>query len=70
MIRNTMVMGLVSGVYYWRAKTEEKHLSEDPAYVEYSRWIDRNGPVTRFLHALKPGDERRDRPEADPVAAE
>jgi protein-S-isoprenylcysteine O-methyltransferase Ste14 len=70
MIRNTAILAMVSGVYYWRAKTEEKHLSEDPAYVEYSRWIDRNGPVTRFLHALKPGGERRDRPEADPVAAE
>jgi protein-S-isoprenylcysteine O-methyltransferase Ste14 len=70
MIRNTVIMAMVSGVYYWRARTEEKHLSEDPAYVEYSQWMDRNGPVTRFLAALAPGGGRRDRPEADPVAAE
>jgi protein-S-isoprenylcysteine O-methyltransferase Ste14 len=70
MIRNTAIMAMVSGVYYWRAKTEEKHLSEDPAYVEYSQWMDRHGPVTRFLNALRPGGERRDRPEAGPVAAE
>jgi hypothetical protein len=38
--------------------------------VEYSQWMDRNGPVTRFLNALRPGGERRDRPEAGPVAAE
>ena len=70
MIRNTAILAMVSGVYYWRARTEEQHLSEDPAYVDYSAWMDRNGPVTRFLAALKPGGGRRDRPEADPVAAE
>ncbi len=30
--RNVILLGLVSGVYYWRAKTEEKHLLADPAY--------------------------------------
>jgi protein-S-isoprenylcysteine O-methyltransferase Ste14 len=35
MIRNTIVLGMVSGVYYWRARTEEKHLSADPAYRDY-----------------------------------
>ena len=70
MIRNSVILAMVSGVYYWRAKTEERHLSEDPAYVEYSEWMDRNGPVTRFFNALRSGGERRDRPEAGPVAAE
>jgi hypothetical protein len=71
MIRNTVILAMVSGVYYWRAKTEERHLSEDPAYVEYSQWMDRHGPVTRFLASLKPGaGERRDQPAAGPVAAE
>jgi len=45
--RNTAIMGLVSGVYYWRAKTEEKHLGLDPAYQDYSAWMARNGPVPR-----------------------
>jgi protein-S-isoprenylcysteine O-methyltransferase Ste14 len=69
MIRNTVILAMVSGVYYWRAKTEEQHLAEDPAYREYSAWMDRNGTVTRFLAGFRPGG-RRDRPEADPVAAE
>jgi protein-S-isoprenylcysteine O-methyltransferase Ste14 len=41
--RNTAIMALVSGVYYWRAKTEERHLMADPAYRAYAEWIDRNG---------------------------
>jgi len=65
MIRNTAVCALVSCVYYWRAKTEERHLSEDPAYVEYSEWMDRNGPIPRLINRFKP---RWARPEA--VAAE
>src|SRR3546814_10045798 len=32
MIRNTVVLAMVSGVYYWRARTEEWHLMADPAY--------------------------------------
>jgi protein-S-isoprenylcysteine O-methyltransferase Ste14 len=51
-VRNTVILALVSGVYYWRAKTEEKHLSADPAYREYAAWMDRRGPVPRFLRWL------------------
>lgn len=47
--RNTLILAAVSGVYYWRAKTEEKHLGEDPAYRDYSEWMARNGPVPRFF---------------------
>ncbi|MFN3943497.1 MAG: methyltransferase family protein [Allosphingosinicella sp.] len=54
MIRNTATLALVSGVYYWRAKTEEKHLSADPAYREYAEWMDRNGPIPRLVNRLKP----------------
>ena len=51
--RATLLMGAVSGVYYWRAKTEERHLGMDPAYQEYSAWIARNGLVPRlFARAL------------------
>jgi protein-S-isoprenylcysteine O-methyltransferase Ste14 len=49
-IRNTVIMMAVSGVYYWRAKTEEKHLSlEDPAYGDYARWMDEHGLITTRL---------------------
>ncbi len=66
MIRNTVVLGLVSGVYYWRARTEEAHLMADPAYREYAEWMDRNGPIPRLINRLKP---RFARP-PEPVAAE
>jgi protein-S-isoprenylcysteine O-methyltransferase Ste14 len=66
MIRNTVLIAMVSGVYYWRAKTEEKHLSEDPAYRAYAAWMDRNGPVTRLLNGFRLGAERA----PEPVAAE
>jgi protein-S-isoprenylcysteine O-methyltransferase Ste14 len=65
MVRNTVVLALVTAVYYWRAKTEEKHLMADPAYREYSEWMDRNGPIPRLVNRLKP---RWGRPQS--VAAE
>lgn len=51
-IRNTVLLGIVSGVYYWRARTEEQHLSEDPAYLAYAAWMERNGPIPRLQRAL------------------
>lgn len=53
MVRNTVVLALVSGVYYWRARTEEQHLSADPDYVAYARWMERHAPVPRFFVALR-----------------
>jgi hypothetical protein len=67
MIRNVAICAMVSGVYYWRAKTEEKHLSSDPAYVEYAQWMERNGPIPRLLNRLMPG---RGGPQQGPVPAE
>ncbi len=49
-IRNTFVMGLVSAVYWWRAKTEEKHLlAEDAKYREYHAWMGENALIPRTL---------------------
>jgi protein-S-isoprenylcysteine O-methyltransferase Ste14 len=53
MIRNTLLLAMVSGVYYWRAKTEERHLMADPAYREYAGWMERNGPLPRLLRKLR-----------------
>ncbi|MBS0283334.1 MAG: DUF1295 domain-containing protein, partial [Proteobacteria bacterium] len=47
--RATLLLGVVSGVYYWRARTEERHLSTDPDYRAYSEWMTRNAPVPRFF---------------------
>lgn len=48
-LRNAAIMAVVSGIYYWRARTEEEHLGSDPAYQEYSAWMQRNAPVPRFF---------------------
>ena len=52
-VRNTTIIAAVSAIYYWRAKTEEKHLLSDPAYKEYAEWMDRNAPIPRALNWVK-----------------
>ena len=54
--RNTVILGLISGVYYWRAKTEERHLlREDPAYRAYADWMAEHGAITKwFARAARP----------------
>jgi protein-S-isoprenylcysteine O-methyltransferase Ste14 len=49
MVRNCAMLAITNAVYYWRAKTEEKHLSADPDYRAYNEWMDRNGPVPRLF---------------------
>lgn len=52
-VRNTVVLALVSGVYFWRARTEERHLlAEDAKYRAYHAWMERHGPITRALGRL------------------
>ena len=48
-IRNTILLGCVSAIYYWRAKTEEWHLGADPAYRAYADWMAEYAPITRAL---------------------
>ncbi|MCJ2178519.1 methyltransferase family protein [Novosphingobium album (ex Hu et al. 2023)] len=49
-VRNTVLLGMVSGIYYWRARTEEAHLlAEDPKYREYYEWMGENALITRSL---------------------
>jgi len=52
-IRNCCILAAISGVYFWRAKTEEKHLSADPAYLAYAGWMARQGPLAHLLRGLK-----------------
>ncbi len=52
-VRNTAILAMVSGVYYWRAKTEEQHLDRaDPKYRAYYEWMERNAPITRGLNKV------------------
>ena len=50
--RNTAILALIGGVYYWRARTEERHLSADPDYVAYADWAAAGAPVTRALRRV------------------
>ncbi|HEY6870403.1 MAG TPA: isoprenylcysteine carboxylmethyltransferase family protein, partial [Novosphingobium sp.] len=52
-VRDTVVLALVSAVYFWRAKTEERHLlAEDAKYRAYHAWMERNPTITRALARL------------------
>lgn len=42
-LKACILLGLTNVIYFVRAKTEEHHLSEDPAYRLYSDWISRFG---------------------------
>jgi len=53
MVRNTVLLGVVSAIYYWRARTEEAHLlSEDAKYRAYHAWMAENALITRTLTRL------------------
>lgn len=47
-VRRCLLLGAMNFIYFTRARTEERHLSRDPAYVAYARWIDEHGAL-RFL---------------------
>lgn len=51
-LRNTMLLAGVSGIYYWRAKTEERHLLADPAYRTYWEWAQQHALVPRLMRRI------------------
>ena len=65
-LRNALILGLVNAVYWWRAKTEERHLMADPDYQAYAAWIERHGLLARLWRALR---LRRGPPLPAPAAA-
>lgn len=66
MVRNCAMLAVTNAVYYWRARTEEAHLSTDPDYRAYSEWMARNGPVPRFF-AWVTGRKAAGKPELQPA---
>ena len=66
MVRNCAMLAITNAVYYWRARTEEAHLSTDPAYRAYSEWMERNAPVPRFFARLT-GRRRKAQPALSPA---
>jgi isoprenylcysteine carboxyl methyltransferase (ICMT) family protein YpbQ len=51
-VRNCVLLLIVNLIYYWRAKTEEKHLLADPAYRAYWDWAQANALVPRLCARL------------------
>lgn len=59
-LRQCAMLLLLNGVYFLRARTEERHLSADPAYVAYAQYIEQHGIFARVgrwlpLIRFKPG---------------
>jgi len=50
-LRCCLLLCMLNGIYYLRAKTEERHLSLDPVYQQYARWIELRG-LLRALDRL------------------
>lgn len=42
-LRTSILLLLVNGLYFLRARTEEKHLASDPTYRQYAAWIEQFG---------------------------
>jgi protein-S-isoprenylcysteine O-methyltransferase Ste14 len=64
-VRCCLLLCLLNGIYYLRAKTEERHLALDPVYRQYALWIERHGllrgldriPVLGAVARWRPGFE-------------
>jgi protein-S-isoprenylcysteine O-methyltransferase Ste14 len=50
-VKNSLGLAGVSTIYLLRAKTEERHLSQDPTYVAYAQWMDEHG-MFRFMNRV------------------
>jgi len=49
----SFLLACVTALYWLRARTEEWHLMEDPAYAAYAAWIARNGLIPRMIAPLR-----------------
>ncbi len=55
-VRECLMLLTVNFIYFMRARTEERHLSHDPAYVEYALYMNRRSifaPVAVLLPFLR-----------------
>ena len=52
-VRHCVLLLMLNGVYFLRARTEELHLSRDPTYLAYALWMNDHG-VLRFLNRALP----------------
>jgi hypothetical protein len=54
-IRNCLLLGALNSIYYFRAKTEERHLMADPVYQAYTMWIAENGAFAHIWRKVRRG---------------
>jgi hypothetical protein len=47
-VKGCLLLGIVNAIYFVRARTEERHLSQDPVYAAYARWIAEHGLLGRL----------------------
>jgi protein-S-isoprenylcysteine O-methyltransferase Ste14 len=70
-IKQCLLLAGVNGIYYLRAKTEERNLRHDATYAAYCDYIDKHGlfaSIRRFLSKMiGPARARADRPGSRPV---
>ncbi|RKE37799.1 isoprenylcysteine carboxyl methyltransferase (ICMT) family protein [Paraburkholderia sp. BL23I1N1] len=52
-LTHCVALATVNLVYFLRAKTEERHLMNDPDYRAYAEWIARNGLFARITRAFQ-----------------
>jgi hypothetical protein len=60
-IKRMLMFAIFCAVYFFRARTEENHLSRYPEYVEYAKWVDKHGwlrGLGRTFPFLKYSEER------------
>ena len=58
-IKQCLVLAGVNGIYYLRAKTEERNLRRDPVYIAYCEYIDGHG-FFQWLRRLLLGGKLRE----------
>ena len=52
-LRHCGALLVLNGIYFLRARTEERHLSRDPAYVAYAQWMNDHG-LLRWVGRMAP----------------
>ena len=52
-VRNCALLAATNAVYYWRARTEERHLLADPTYRAYYEWSEQHALVPRLFNRLR-----------------
>lgn len=51
-LKSSLLLGAVNGIYYLRARTEERHLKRDPVYVAYAAYVDEHGLFAHLRRRL------------------